>query len=323
MPKIIVIGNDEPAKLARMNPTSEWNRGALLQSPLFFPLHSIIAHLGADAFPTLEDCNALLEACHPAIATQSGHALRFVAQEYGKLPFEAQYEPRCYLKGEVQTRSDNWHDLLNALVWLAFPKAKAAINARHYHALVESSRGDGGLRYLGPDSAAGRSERGAVRDTNTLLDESGVFIPYADEELAELLKGFRWKELFWQRRVEVTTHHFDGLRTGMGFYLFGHGLYEKALNPYVGMTGQGLLLRVEEAFFGWPLAQRLAYLDELLAAYLDAPEHCCSTRELTPVPLLGVPGWAADNARAAYYGNTAYFRPGRRKQGTTTSTSGC
>ncbi len=194
-----------------MNPTPEWNRDALLQSPLFFPLHPIISRLGTSAFPSLQDCNALLDECHPAIATRSGHPVRFVAQVYGKLPLEAQYEPRCYLKGEVQTRADNWHDLLNALVWLVFPKAKAAINARHYQALTEGRREES------------RSERGAVRDTNTLLDESGVVIPYADEKLAEMLRGFRWKELFWEQRDEVMG--------GMGFYLFGHGLYEKALNP--------------------------------------------------------------------------------------------
>lgn len=286
-----------------MNPVPEWNKAALLQSPLFFPLHPAIERLGAEGFPALADCNALLEACRPPILTQSGHALRFVPQEYGKLSFEAQYEPRCYLKGEVQTRSDNWHDLLNALVWLAFPQAKAAINARHYRALTEET------------GKTGRSERGAVRDTNTLLDESGVVIPYAEGELAKLLKGFRWKELFWERRGEVMAR--------MGFFLFGHGLYEKALNPYVGMTGQGLLLPVEEAFFGWPLARRLEHLDGLIAAYLEAPGHCHSTRELAPVPLLGVPGWAADNARAAYYDNTAYFRPGRRARGTSINTSGC
>jgi hypothetical protein len=278
-----------------MNPTPAWNRDALLQSPLLFPLHPVITHLGADAFPTLEDCNALLAACHSSIVTQSGHALRFVAQEYGKLPFEAQYEPRCYLKGEVYTRSNNWHDLLNALVWLVFPKAKAAINARHYRAMTGEGR------------EAGGSQRGAVRDTNTLLDESGVVIPYADEELAELLRDFQWKELFWERR--------DAVMAGMGFCLFGHGLYEKALNPYVGMTGQGLLLRVEEDFFGWPLVRRLEHLDGLVADYLDASEHCRSTRELTPIPLLGVPGWTAENRNASYYDNTAYFRPGRRRQG--------
>lgn len=276
-----------------MNQTPEWNKDALLQSPPFFPLHPVISRLGADRFPTLQDCNALLDECRPAIATQSGHALRFVAQEYGRLAFEAQYEPRCYLSGGVQTRADNWHDLLNALVWLAFPKAKAAINARHYHALTNER------------NETGRSERGAVRDTNTLLDESGVIVPYADEELASLLRDFRWKELFWRRRGEVMD--------SMGFYLFGHGLYEKALNPYVGMTGQGLLLPVEAAFFGWPLEARLAHLDGLLADYLSAPGNCRSTRELAPVPLLGVPGWAAENEKAAYYDNAAYFRPGRRR----------
>ncbi|HXU94007.1 MAG TPA: DUF3025 domain-containing protein [Gallionella sp.] len=276
-----------------MNPTLDWNSDALLQSSLFFPLHPIISRLGTSAFPSLQDCNALLDERHPAITTQSGHALRFVAQEYGKLAFEAQYEPRCYLKGEVPTRADNWHDLLNALVWLTFPKSKAAINARHYLALTDGRK------------EASRSERGAVRDTNTLLDESGVVVPYADEALAKLLRDFQWKELFWERRAEVMG--------GMGFYLFGHGLYEKALDPYIGMTGQGLLLPVEAAFFGWPLERRLAHLDKLLADYLGAPEHCRSTRELAPVPLLGVPGWAAENEDGAYYDNTAYFRPGRRR----------
>jgi hypothetical protein len=278
-----------------MAPTHEWNKEALLQSPLFAPLHPALAGLDATGFPTLQDCNALLAARHPAITVQSGLPLRFVPQEYGKLPFERQYEPRCYLTGEVPTRADNWHDLLNALVWLVFPKAKAEINARHYHALTNHDDEVGG---------APHSQRGAVRDVNTLLDESGVIVATADEGLAGLLRNFRWKELFWQRREQVMA--------GMGFHLFGHGLYEKALRPYIGMTGQGLLLAVKQEFFGWPLAQRLAHLDTLLANHLAEPGHCRSTRDLAPVPLLGVPGWAADNVDAAYYDNTAYFRPGRR-----------
>lgn len=274
-----------------MKQAPEWNKAALLQSPLFAPLHPILADLEVGDFPTLQDCNALLDACQQHITVQSGMPLRFVTQQRGKLPFEAQYEPRCYLQGEVPTRVNNWHDLLNALVWLTFPKTKAVLNARHYDALLE-------------ERTSGNPVRGAVRDVNTLLDESGVIVVYADAELAGLLRNFKWKELFWQRREQV--------RTEMGFYLFGHGLYEKALQPYVGMTGQGLLLVVETAFFSWPQAQRLAHLDNLLADYLAAPEHCRSTRDLSPVPLLGVPGWAADNDCVAYYDNTAYFRPGRR-----------
>ena len=277
-----------------MKKSPEWNKETLLHSPLFAPLHPLLTEIRSNGLPTLQDCNALLAA--QPLTVQCGIALRFVTQTVGKQAFEAQYEPRCYLKGEVQMRENNWHDLFNALVWLTFPKSKAILNARHYHALtniIESPT---------------RSEREAVRDANTLLDESGVIIVYSDthagDELASLLRHFKWKELFWQRREQVGTI--------MGFYLFGHGLYEKALEPYVGMTGQGLLLAVESAFFSWPLKQQLAHLDSLLTNHLAAPELCRHTRDLSPLPLLGVPGWAVGNHDKTYYDNTHYFRPGRR-----------
>jgi hypothetical protein len=274
-----------------MKPIPEWNKEALQKMPSFAPLHPIIGKIGRNDFPCLQDCNLLLEQHQPTIAVHSGRSLSFVPQEYGKLPFEAQYEPRCYLKGEVPTREDNWHDLLNVLVWLTFPKSKAAINARHYQALTEEMR------------TANGSQRGAVRDTNTLLDESGVIIACAEDELGELLRNFQWKELFWRRRAQV--------RASMGFYLFGHGLYEKTLRPYVGMTGQGLLLPVEQSFFAWPQDRQLAHLDRLLSDYLNSAAHCRSTRELTPVPLLGVPGWTDESENEHYYDNAKYFRPGR------------
>ncbi len=274
-----------------MKKLPEWDPTALLQSSLFAPLHPVLARLEGGGFPALSDCNALLAECQPAISVQGGLPLRFVAQEQSKLPFEAQYEPRCYLRGEVQMRGKVWHDLLNALVWLTFPKAKVAINARHYQALTNASNIPEG-------------KRGAVRDMATLFDESGVVVVCADAELDNLLRDFQWKELFWWRRGQVSA--------AMGFYVFGHGLYEKALQPYIGMTGQGLLLAVAQEFFAWPLPRRLAYLDDRIAEYLNAPQHCRNTRELSPVPLLGVPGWSADNDCEAYYGNTRYFRCGRR-----------
>ena len=274
-----------------MKSSQEWNPAALLQSPLLSPFHPVLARLETVEFPSLLDFNALLASCHPAIGVQLGHPVRFVPQESGRMEFEAQYEPRCYLTGEVQTRSDNWHDLFNALVWLTFPKAKAAINSRHYQALTNKAE-------------ATASQRGRVRDMATLLDESGVIVVSANAGLSELLLAFQWKELFWQRR--------DQVQAAMGFYIFGHGLHEKSMQPYVGMTGQGLVLNVEQEFFNWPLAVRLAYLDERIAEYLQDPECCLSPRELHPVPLLGVPGWAAENSSAAYYDNTSYFRAGRR-----------
>lgn len=272
----------------------EWNQQALLQAPLFAPLRSVIKRLSRDIFPAMDAFNVLLSERIPAITVHSGHALRFVPQATGKQGFESQYEPRCYLTGEVQTRAENWHDLLNALVWLTFPKAKAAINRRHYQALQQPRRTDS------------RSQRGAVRDTNTLMDESGVIVACADKQLAQLLRDFQWRELFWQRRAEVRQH--------MGFYLFGHGLYEKALQPYTGITGQGFILEVDAEFFTWPHDLQLAHLDELMATFWSDAENCRSTRELSPVPLLGVPGWCEENNEAGYYDNTAYFRPGRRSE---------
>lgn len=266
-----------------------WDINELLQSPLLEPLHPALSGLGRDAFPNLQDINGLLERITPRIAVQGGHYLRFVAQPAGRQPFAGQYEPRCFLAGEVQTRERNWHDLFNALVWLTFPLAKAAINARHYHAMAVGSPMP--------------SVRTRGRDMLTLLDESGVLVAYAGAEWGRLVREFRWKELFWQRRSELPG--------ALDLYLFGHGLYEKAMTPYVGMTGQGLLLEVERDFFAKPLRWRLQYLDEKLAQYLSQPKNCLHTRELTPVPLLGRPGWSPDNSTESYYDDASYFRPGR------------
>ncbi len=266
-----------------------WNREALLQSPFFEPLHGVFQRYGKNDFPDLSDYNTLL-AEQGLIVTHSGSTIKFVEQELGKLGFEAQYEPRCYLNGEVQTRENNLHDLFNAFVWLVFPQSKAAINARHYEALTNS---------LIPLT----SQRGSVRDMATLLDESGVIIPYADTEMAALLRDFKWKELFFHNREKTLSR--------MGFYIFGHGLYEKAISPYIGFTGQGLLLPVDNEFFSWSLPQRLAHLDVCVAAYLSEPTNCQDTYELNPVPLLGIPGWSIDSEQESYYDNLKYFRVGR------------
>jgi len=266
------------------------NRELLIRSPLFEPLHCVLQRLEHDRFPTLDDLNLQLSE-QAEIKLLSGKSLRFVEQGLGKLAFESQYEPRCYLSGEVQTREHNLHDLFNALVWLTFPHSKAAINARHYRALTQAA-------------SSSQSQRGSVRDMATLFDESGVIVACSNSHLAKLLCDFKWKELFWSCREDVTAQ--------MGFYLFGHGLYEKAIQPYVGMTGQGLLLPVEVEFFTWSMSQRMQYLDERVAEYLNDATHCRDTRELSPVPLLGIPGWSNVNEQKEYYDDQQYFRPVRR-----------
>ncbi len=282
-----------------MKLTQNWDAALLRHSPLFAPLQPVIQHMDTVNFPQLQDWNVMLSSYYPGISVQNGLPLRFVAQEQGKLGFESQYEPRCYLSGEVQTRENNWHDCFNALVWLTFPKAKAAINARHYQALQVIDK-------QATDQGGTSSQRGTVRDMATLLDESGVIIACANTELSGLLCSFKWKDLFWNHRSQ--------LQAELDFYVFGHGLYEKALQPYVGMTGQGLIVQVEKSFFKLSLSERLVQLDQNVAAYLNNAEHCRSTLELHPLPLLGMPGWFAENEYEGFYDNTAYFRSGRREK---------
>lgn len=272
--------------------TPIWNRADLLRSPLFTPLHPVLSALGDACFPTIQTCNDMLALRQQTITVKQGSPLRFVPQVHGKQGFEAQYEPRCYLKGEVQMRENNWHDLFNALVWLTFPKSKAEINASHYHALMEDR-----------DPVTG-SQRGAIRDAATLVDESGVIVVCSDAELVSMLREFRWKELFWHQRELV--------QSSMEYCIFGHGLYEKAMHPYIGMCGQGVILTVEQSFFGHALPERLAAIDAMLSGCIVALGSWKEHDMLTPVPLLGIPGWDVANEQPSYYENTAYFRRGRR-----------
>jgi dihydroorotase len=61
------------------------------------------------------------------IRTESGKPVRFVPPGAK----DAYYELKVFRTGEIETRPDNLHDFFNALAWLAFPRAKARINALH------------------------------------------------------------------------------------------------------------------------------------------------------------------------------------------------
>ena len=71
------------------------------------------------------------------------------------------------------------------------------------------------------------------------------------------------------------------------------------------------MLKVEPDWLEAPLPEQLARLDARIAAYLADPGNLLATRELAVVPVLGVPGWCADNESEAYYDDLDYFRPGR------------
>ena len=75
---------------------------------MFQPLASWCARLPTGRWPDLDDWNRLI-ASTPGLACGSGNPLRLVPQATDGAP-ENDYEIRAYQTGEVQTRSENWHD---------------------------------------------------------------------------------------------------------------------------------------------------------------------------------------------------------------------
>lgn len=271
----------------------EWDPGFLARSPMFEPLRALGGALATPEWPSRQALQNLLESGGDPVVTRGGLPVRLVPAGGRMRSFEERYEARIQLRGEMAYRDRNWHDLLNVLVWLTFPRAKAALNARHFEAL-EAQR------------AAGAANRGPAQDALTLFDEGGVIVAACDEELLGLLAGWRWKELFWGNRAR--------LQSRMRFLLFGHALYEKALRPFLGVTGRGMLLIVEPELLAGPPGRMLGELDLRLAATLSDSRNLASTRDLAVVPILGVPGWHQDNEREGFYDDPGYFRPGRVRE---------
>lgn len=227
---------------------------------------------------TSDELNA--EATRRGLVTGGGKPLRFVAPAGDGMG----YEIRAFQTGEVETRSDNWHDLFGAWIWLAFPQAKAVMNRRHWQAMAEQERPDG--------------PRGSLRDALTQFDECGVVVLCSDPSLWEGICAHRWREVFFDRRADVARH--------LRFLVFGHGSLDALRAPFVGLCGKALCFKV--LALPSTAEEQLALADRLLARFLEN-EADLSPRRWQPLPLLGLPGVTPENMAPGYYEDTRQFRP--------------
>ena len=212
---------------------------------------------------TLASLNREAEA--RGLRTEHGNPVRFVPPAAK----DAYYEVKVYRSGEVETRPNNLHDFFNALAWLAFPQAKARLNALH---AAEIPR-EGG-------------RRGRLRDLLTIFDEGGAVVLCDQPDLLSLLQNMQWKELFWNERERV--------RREMRIIVFGHAVLEQALQPRPGITCKAIV------------APAGVEPDAAIHAWLGTLAPGASPRDLAPLPIFGFPGWAAQDA--AFYEDTRYFR---------------
>ena len=217
---------------------------------------------------------------HEALNLQSAGTLKFAPP--AELPPGMAYEQYVFETGRCPTR-DNLHDFFNGLVWLRFPQAKRRLNQLHAAHIAAT-----GLR----------ASRGPVRDTLTLFDENGALLD-APPQLWDALSARDWRRLFIDLR---------SLWAQARLLVFGHALLEKLLQPRKELTAHVWRMQC-------PLAA-MAEVDGWLAGELEARR--LAAKPLTPLPLLGVPGWCPENQNFSFYDDSLVFRAGGRQESRTT-----
>jgi hypothetical protein len=194
------------------------------------------------------------------------------------------FERRVVEHNELIVRPDNLHDLLNALVWLTFPKTKRAISEAHV-ALGVNKEG---------------KTRPRRRDVLTVFDESGMIVLSQRDDLPELNRTHQWRELF-------VTHRADFIDQARPI-LFGHGAMEQLgqqlPHPHRGLTAKALWLPL-------PVATTVFEIDHYLATRIISGERLHEQERTIPMPLLGLPGWFAENQSPSCYDDESVFRPRR------------
>ena len=213
---------------------------------------------------------ALNDAARSASVALATGPLRFVAQS--ALPAGIAYETFIARTASVPTR-DNLHDFFNGLMWLAQPALKRRLNelqAQHL-ALPSSAL-----------AAAGR--RGAARDALTLFDENAAWWQ-APSVLVDALRRRDWCALFLAHRAAWREARLT---------LFGHALIDKLTQPRKAITAHVWVVPEGVDARAW-------LLDALSLASTARRAHLA-------LPVLGVPGWWAENDDPDFYRDAAVFR---------------
>ncbi len=179
-----------------------WRTDFTAISPVFAPLAPFVEPFAeAATFPSPEAIHDALSSRATVAFVRSVPKTTRPSHRRGRPKREAAdlYDTAIFTRREVPTREGSWHDLLNALVWCMYPKAKWAVHARQY-ALVTQG--------LDPSSGRLPGARTREQDALALFDEGGAVI-VARESLATT------------EAIEQALARGDAAGT-----IFGHAIYE-------------------------------------------------------------------------------------------------
>lgn len=264
----------------RFMPPTQWNTALLFGNPIFADLCQSFRFEKLTDYPDVGWLNQNLH--HSGVSFVDNDMLNADGRYY---------EEFIYATRRIPTRKENWHDLFGALIWCLFPKTKALLNQLHMAEIAQY----------------GLKQRSKLRNKLTLFDECGLVICLEPDviEHAELLRQHQWLHSFVVKRNDWWQ--------GMRPMIFGHAMYEMATAPFVGLTAKAIFVNVPAGFSLWPLTVAYSFVDAKLHEKVANDAILLDNQQLTPLPLLGVPGWYNDNETAGFYHNTDYFRPQRQR----------
>lgn len=235
--------------------------------PIFDGYRRHLDLLTGSDWPPLDELNRRMAAVDDRI--------RFVEQDAALLAEGEHYELRIARSGCVATRASNWHDLLNALIWIEHATLKRALNARQVADIARF----------------GSRERTRGQYALTHFDEAGVVVHLRSAAMLDAWDCHDWTTVF--------LDHADDWRTGH-VTVFGHALLEHALVPDRWFVGKALVI-VSDADVDADI-DRIAHAINIGALLIDP-------LDLRPLPLSGIPGWHPRTGEPGFYRTAPCFQP--------------
>jgi hypothetical protein len=248
---------------------------ARLAHPVFAGLVAGRHLLDGEHWPDVSEVDAALQ---PLRHHLSGKPLRFIAQD--SILDESNYELRILGDGVIATRSRNWHDLLNALVWKRFTATKSALNAAQARDMRDY----------------GLAERSRRQCALTQFDEGGAVLLLRERAHLDCWNRHDWPALF--------LHHRDAWLDGrLRLEIFGHALLEHALDPHILLLSKTIAVMDEDGVLA------STDVDALVAAAIARGDCLADPQDLRPLPLAGIPGWHDGLQDGDFYRLQPCFRP--------------
>lgn len=147
---------------------------------------------------------------------------------------EGLYDGSIALRGEIPCLEQSYHDLLNAIVFCAFPRSKRALHARQFEAQKRWLE-EAGVLDRARDTHRLPGARSREQDALTILDEGGTVLVLTETAHA-----------IW--RSAKTRLTLDAFSPGQVLpLLFGHALLEHLVEGRTALRSSGVMLVVPDA----------------------------------------------------------------------------